>query len=214
MASASFSVCSLNARYHKSPLFWQAYTWQHLSDILEEITINGEKRSLESLKGVGMKYPEGRCWEFFAHFYPIFYLLLFWLGVGKCHTQTSTLSRRVGLTSRWLSRGATCQNQASQSLSQILFVVHGEGTSSLSGDLSIFIQPSMAKEVTQREKANMLIWFTLHWHRVRFSFTWSPQFSHVKLWNNELKHYFLVETQSLWIWANNGKMRTQLTFTT
>ena len=100
MASASFSVCSLNAIYHKSPLFWQAYTWQHLSDILEEITINGEKRSLESLKGVGMKYPEGRCWEFFAYFYPIFYLLLFGPGAGKCHTQTSTLSRRVGLTSR------------------------------------------------------------------------------------------------------------------
>ena len=30
---------------------------------MEEIRINGEEHSLESLKGVGMKYPEGRCWE-------------------------------------------------------------------------------------------------------------------------------------------------------
>ena len=30
---------------------------------MEEIRINGEQHSLESLKGVGMKYPEGRCWE-------------------------------------------------------------------------------------------------------------------------------------------------------
>ena len=41
----------------------QAYTWEHLGDILDEIIINGDQRSLESLKGVGMKYPEGKCFE-------------------------------------------------------------------------------------------------------------------------------------------------------
>ena len=59
----SFLNRFLLAFWQKAIFICQAYTWEHLGDILDEIIINGEQRSLESLKGVGMKYPEGKCFE-------------------------------------------------------------------------------------------------------------------------------------------------------
>ena len=59
----SFLNRFLSAFWQKAIFICQAYTWEHLGDILDEIIINGEQRSLESLKGVGMKYPEGKCFE-------------------------------------------------------------------------------------------------------------------------------------------------------